>query len=289
MIALAGTAVYTQLEADTSYTLLAVALYVRGIGLGMTMMPAMAAAYQTLDRPAVPRATTAINIIRTVGGSLGTAILSVVLERQIAAELGGAAGDLGALRRRGGGAAQLAEPLAHAFGQTFWWAVGLTALALIPALFLPRHPARARRPAPVPAPATSKVSARLARADGALSAQDRSGARRGSRSREEPPSSLAGPLSCAFSLVLRDVLELLEADDADGLERKLPSRPCCSTSPRPAPPPPRRGRSGRRRARRRSRRRRGSRRRRRLAAAAPPAAAPAAAARRRARAGSRSP
>jgi len=145
LLALLGTVVYTQLEADTSYTLLAVALYVRGIGLGSTMMPSMAAAYQTLDRPAVPRATTTINIIRTVGGSLGTAILSVVLERQIAAELGGGAGDLGALRTSGA-AARAATPLAHAFGNTFWWAVGLTALALIPAFFLPRHPALARRP-----------------------------------------------------------------------------------------------------------------------------------------------
>ncbi|HVI35664.1 MAG TPA: DHA2 family efflux MFS transporter permease subunit, partial [Gaiellales bacterium] len=111
LLALLGTVVYTQLEADTSYTLLAVALYVRGIGLGSTMMPSMAAAYQTLDRPAVPRATTTINIIRTVGGSLGTAILSVVLERQIAAELGGGAGDLGSLRS-GGAAARAATPLA---------------------------------------------------------------------------------------------------------------------------------------------------------------------------------
>src|SRR5262249_53586612 len=47
VVALLGTVVYTQLEADTSFALLAVALYVRGVGLGMTMMPSMAAAYQT--------------------------------------------------------------------------------------------------------------------------------------------------------------------------------------------------------------------------------------------------
>jgi MFS family permease len=139
-VALLGTGVYTQLSADTSFVLLAAALYVRGVGLGMTMMPSMAAAYQTLERAAVPRATTSINIIRTVGGSLGTAVLSVVLERRIAAELGHGAGDLGALRA-GGGVLKISTPLAHAFGATFRWAVGLTALALIPALFLPRHPA----------------------------------------------------------------------------------------------------------------------------------------------------
>jgi hypothetical protein len=118
------------------------------------MMPAMAAAYQTLSRAAVPRATTSINIIRTVGGSFGTAILTVVLERRIAANIPGASGTLGSLR--GGGVARAATPLAHAFGQTFWWALGLTALAFIPALFLPRH---APGEAPVPTAAVADEAA----------------------------------------------------------------------------------------------------------------------------------
>jgi EmrB/QacA subfamily drug resistance transporter len=139
VLALLGTLTYTQLSADTSYTLLAASLWVRGIGLGMTMMPAMAAAYQTLSRAAVPRATTALNIIRTVGGSFGTATLTVILERRIAANIPGASGSLGELH--GGAVARAAEPLARAFGQTFWWALGLTALAFIPAAFLPRRPA----------------------------------------------------------------------------------------------------------------------------------------------------
>src|SRR4051812_18357369 len=154
IVALLGTGAYTQLEADTPYELLAIALWVRGVGLGVTMMPAMAAAYQTLSRAAVPRATTAINIIRTVGGSFGTAILSVVLERRIEANLPVVGGSLGALQGAAGGGPpppRIADPLAHAFGQTFWWAVGLTALALIPAAFLPRHPAVAAEPSPAEA------------------------------------------------------------------------------------------------------------------------------------------
>jgi EmrB/QacA subfamily drug resistance transporter len=149
VVALLGTLTYTQLTVDTSYVLLAVSLWVRGIGLGMTMMPAMAAAYQTLERAAVPRATSAINIIRTVGGSLGTAILTVVLERRIAADIPGASGNLGEIH--GAGLARAASPLAHAFGHTFWWALGLTALAFIPAAFLPRRPAGAAEPAPASA------------------------------------------------------------------------------------------------------------------------------------------
>ncbi len=139
LVALLGTGAYTQLTADTSYWVLGIALWVRGLGLGMTMMPSMAAAYQTLSRAAVPRATSLINIIRTVGGSVGTAVLTVVLQRQISANVSGADGSLGALAGAGDVSA-VAEPLAEAFAHTMWWAVGLTALALIPAMFLPRHP-----------------------------------------------------------------------------------------------------------------------------------------------------
>jgi MFS family permease len=142
VVAVLGTAAFTQLEADTSYWLLGIALWVRGLGLGMTMMPSMAAAYQTLSRAAVPRATSMINIIRTIGGSLGTAVLTVVLERRIVAEVPGATGELGALGG-GGDVSAVAEPLSTAFGQTFWVAVVLTALALVPAFFLPRRPAQA--------------------------------------------------------------------------------------------------------------------------------------------------
>ena len=71
--------------ADTSYALLGVALFVRGLGLGVTMMPAMAAAYQTLAaRPS--RARRRAQHHPHVGGSFGTAVLAVVLERRIVAE-----------------------------------------------------------------------------------------------------------------------------------------------------------------------------------------------------------
>jgi hypothetical protein len=139
VLAVLGTGVFTQLSSTTGYGLLGFALWVRGVGLGTTMMPAIAAGYQTLERRQVPRATTTINIIRTIGGSVGTAVLSVVLQREIVAHVPGATGELDELGG-GAGVGRVAEPLAHAFGATFWWAVGLTALALLPALFLPRHP-----------------------------------------------------------------------------------------------------------------------------------------------------
>jgi EmrB/QacA subfamily drug resistance transporter len=125
VLALAGTAAYTQVGAHTSYVYLAVALFVIGLGLGATIMPSMAVAYQTVAREAVAHATSAINVIQRIAGSIGTALLAVVLQHEI---------DTAHSRS--------APALADAFGTTFWVAFGLVATALVPALLLPRLHAR---------------------------------------------------------------------------------------------------------------------------------------------------
>jgi EmrB/QacA subfamily drug resistance transporter len=141
---------FTRFGTHTSFALVDAALFARGFGLGGTMMPTMAAAYQRLAREAVPRATTALNIVQRVGGSIGTAILAVVLERRIAADLGGHGGALGSFGSASPAAqAQIAPELAHAFQQTFWVAFGLVAVTVLASLFLPAAPREdAREPAP---------------------------------------------------------------------------------------------------------------------------------------------
>jgi MFS family permease len=99
--------------AHTPTTLLHGVLLVRGFGLGFAMMPAMAAAYSRLDGAQVPRATSALNALQRIGGSIGTALLAVVLQRQV----------------RG------VAP-ATAFAHTFAWALGLALLSLVPAAVL---------------------------------------------------------------------------------------------------------------------------------------------------------
>ena len=54
------------------------------------MMPAMAAAYATLRVGAVPRATSALNVLQRIGGSIGTALLAVVLQGEIKDQLAAA-------------------------------------------------------------------------------------------------------------------------------------------------------------------------------------------------------
>jgi EmrB/QacA subfamily drug resistance transporter len=139
VVAMVGTLAYTQVGADTSYLYLAAALLVIGIGLGSTIMPSMAAAFQTLSREETPRATSALNAIQRIAAAVGTALLAIILQRTITANLPDLSGGLqGIAALSDQQRADAAPTLADAFGTTFWVAVGLIAVALVPALLLPR-------------------------------------------------------------------------------------------------------------------------------------------------------
>jgi MFS family permease len=136
-----GTLAYTQVGDQTPYALLAVALLVIGLGIGSTIMPCMAAAFQGLSREQTPAATSALNMIQRVSGAIGTALLAVFLQRAIAARAPRQHGDLQQMATLPHGQhVHLAPALAGAFGSTFWIAAGLIAAGLIPALLLPRRP-----------------------------------------------------------------------------------------------------------------------------------------------------
>jgi EmrB/QacA subfamily drug resistance transporter len=148
LIALAGTAAYTQIGPHTPYWYLAAALFMVGAGLGATITPSMAAAYRHLARDAVPRATSALNVVQRVAGSLGTALLAVVLQATINSQLPEQAAALAARQP-----AAATTRLADAFASTFWVAFALTATALLPALLLPDSTGNTSRhdtPTPLP-------------------------------------------------------------------------------------------------------------------------------------------
>jgi EmrB/QacA subfamily drug resistance transporter len=143
-LALAGTLAYTQISAGTAYWYLAGALLLIGAGLGSTITPSMAAAFQVIDRAAIPAATSAINMIQRVAGSLGTALLAVVMQRAMTAAVPGFRGGIGQASALAASEPAKALPsLAHAFAVTFWLAAALTAAAVLPALLLP---SRSRQP-----------------------------------------------------------------------------------------------------------------------------------------------
>jgi MFS family permease len=127
----------------TSYVLLCAGNFVQGLGMGLAMMPNMTAAMQAVPASAIARTSTAMNIIRQAGASVGTAILSVILASAIASNLasivgahhsGSGSGGLASLQHLPPGEhAVIAAPLAHAFASTFIWALVLIAIAFIPA------------------------------------------------------------------------------------------------------------------------------------------------------------
>jgi EmrB/QacA subfamily drug resistance transporter len=138
-VSVAGTLGYTQAGAETSYAYLAASLFVLGIGAGSTIMPSMAAAFQAVAREETPRATSALNVIQRTAGAVGTALLAIVLQRAIMANLPGGDGGIQALATLSSSErAATAGPITDAFATSFWIAAASIALALVPALLLPR-------------------------------------------------------------------------------------------------------------------------------------------------------
>ncbi|NKY50855.1 DHA2 family efflux MFS transporter permease subunit [Nocardia vermiculata] len=155
VLGLIGTLPFTHVGTDTSYVWLCVALFVRGMGLGAVMMPTISAAYTGLGKDAVTRAAPTLSAIQQVGASLGSALLVTALTQHLAGKLtehgmpagSGGSGRISSVPPQ---AMPVVGPLlADSFGFAFWVAFALTAVIIVPALFLPRHAARDRASAPV--------------------------------------------------------------------------------------------------------------------------------------------
>ncbi|HEY5199095.1 MAG TPA: MDR family MFS transporter [Solirubrobacteraceae bacterium] len=108
--------------AHTSIFDLSAALFVRGIGIGLAFVPAMAAAFAALRPDELSDATPQMNVLQRVGGSIGTAVLAVVLQRAIGSA----------------GRAPTPAGIAGAYGTAFWWSLGIVAAAIVPCIVLIR-------------------------------------------------------------------------------------------------------------------------------------------------------
>ncbi len=157
-VVLLGTIFYTQVSPTTSYGWLAFSLFVRGLGMGWTLMPTSAAAYRRLTHDVIPRATTTLNIVIRVAGSFGTALVAVVLQRQIDSRLPGLSKILssGVGPRTGRLPGPVADRLGSSFGYAFWVVVIMTAVGLGASLMLPRT---AVEPTPGPGPTREEGAA----------------------------------------------------------------------------------------------------------------------------------
>lgn len=147
-------------QANYAPTLL-VALTIMGLGMGCTMMPLSVAAVQALAPHQIARGTTLMSVSHQVGGSMGTALMSMILTNQFnRSDNIVAANKLAALQQSAARlnlpldsaavprqtlapdfAAHLLHDLGHAYTAVFVVAVVLVLTTFIPASFLPKQPA----------------------------------------------------------------------------------------------------------------------------------------------------
>ncbi|HET9102647.1 MAG TPA: MDR family MFS transporter [Solirubrobacteraceae bacterium] len=128
LILAVATIPFVLVTATTSFTLIGAAMAVRGVGVGLAIMPAMTAAFSVLTREQINDASPQLTVLQRVGGSLGTAIIAVVLEGQTRH-------------------VHTAAAAATGFGNTYWWVMGATLIGLLPTLLLAHIERQAKRTA----------------------------------------------------------------------------------------------------------------------------------------------
>ncbi len=116
--------------AHTSTWALMATLFVRGLGLGIVVIPVMTVAFVGLSRDRVPHASIVTRIGQQVGGSVGVALLAVILTSSTA--------------RTGS--------LTTGFDTAFWWSVAFTGVGLLLCFALPGRTGAAVDPPAVAKP-----------------------------------------------------------------------------------------------------------------------------------------
>ncbi|CAI6060793.1 MDR family MFS transporter [Cohnella sp. JJ-181] len=123
LLSLAATAIGTIPFAfsgtETNHVVLGIAQFLRGAALNGIFIPIMVSAYEGLDKQQIPHASVSTRIFQTVGGAFGSAILATVIDRQV----------------RGSGVHDM-NAVVDAYQAAFWWSIGFTVLAVIPAFLL---------------------------------------------------------------------------------------------------------------------------------------------------------
>ncbi|HTQ19081.1 DHA2 family efflux MFS transporter permease subunit [Mycobacterium sp.] len=140
--------------------ILLIGLAIMGLGMGCTMMPLTVASVQALAPHQIARGTTLMSVSHQVGGSMGTALMSMVLTNQFnrsenitaanklailqqKAAASGVPVDQSAIPRQTlapGFAGNVVHDLSHAYTTVFVIAVVLVLFTIIPAAFLPKTP-----------------------------------------------------------------------------------------------------------------------------------------------------
>lgn len=120
-------------------------LMIFGLGVGCTSTPLTAACVQSLAPQQVARGTTLLSVNDQLGGSIGAALMAVLLTYQFNRGQAGApdsveAGTLTVLSEGVSGSSDVSDHLSHAYTLVFLVAFTLAVSTLIPAIFLLKKP-----------------------------------------------------------------------------------------------------------------------------------------------------
>ena len=140
----------SRLDAGTSTLYASVAMFVLGLGLGLVMQVLVLAVQNAVDYADLGVATSGATLFRSMGGSLGTAVLGAVFTNRLAAELSGPAARVGSGQidpeRRAAAPGRDARQLHHAFsdalGTLFLVAAAIVLAAFLLAWLLEERPLR---------------------------------------------------------------------------------------------------------------------------------------------------
>jgi len=138
---LIGTIPFMFLTPSSNFVVLAFTFLFRGFGMGWILMPSMAASYGDLSKEMVAKATTTINIVLRVGGAIGTALVAVVLQRQIEAHIPGHVDLFASAPASGAGAlpSSIAHIVTNGFDYTFVLVMVVIGVGVVASLFFPKH------------------------------------------------------------------------------------------------------------------------------------------------------
>jgi len=116
MLAAVGMVLFAQLEVDSTYALhILPGLIITGLGIGLSIAPAFAAAVSGVDAEHAGVASASVNTFQQIGGSIGTAVLSAFAATATSDYLTGKTPS--AMNQ------QLAA--VHGYTTVFWWAAGI--------------------------------------------------------------------------------------------------------------------------------------------------------------------
>lgn len=114
VVAAAATMPFALADASTSLWWLGAVVFVRGLGIGAMLIPAMSIAYSDVPESGVQHATMQTRIVQQVGASFGTAIASVVMQHY------------------------LTQGPVSSFQYAFWWTCGIACVGAVLSFTLPR-------------------------------------------------------------------------------------------------------------------------------------------------------